>query len=105
MKKIVKLTENDLRKIIGKVINETIVKESIDPYSELNLALSSLGDVKISPFYSDNNSLTVSAPDYINPRDIIQVMRKFGYDFYDSGANGNRQMITFRDTDWHPQTN
>lgn len=82
-----------------------VLKEETDMYSEVNLMLSQLGDVKVSPFYSDEDTVTVSAPEYVNTNEIVKIMRRFGYDYYDSGLNGNRKMIEFHDTDWHPQAN
>lgn len=98
MKKILRITESDIKSVVREVLNESLG----NGYSEMDAALSRLGDVKVSPFYSDESTVTVSANGYVNVRDIVKVMSQFGYGYYDFGSNGDRQMVTFKRNDWTP---
>lgn len=101
MKKILRITESDIKNVVRKVLNESLG----NGYSEMDAALSRLGDVRVSPFYSDESTVTVSANGYVNVRDIVKVMSQFGYGYYDIGSNGDRQMVTFKRNDWTPGNN
>lgn len=83
-----------VRRVVRKLLKEG---DDNSPYSEVDRALSMLGDARVSNFYSGDGVLTVSASMDIDKNQIIDTMSRFGYELYDIGGNGDRRMFTFED--------
>ena len=111
-KKLIRLTENDLHRIVKESVNK-ILREAVDGnlyglrkmqgeelYDDIDNSLSQLGDdVYVSRFYSDENQITIAANRTVGrngKREIIEMMKNYGYDYYTSGANDQYIMMTFK---------
>lgn len=110
MKKTIRITESDLHRIVKesvqKVINEVegqffgLTKiQGKELWDAIDKHLQQLGDVYVSKFYSDENQITVAANRNIGreeKKEVIEIMKNFGYNYYTSGANDEFIMMTFR---------
>lgn len=68
-------------------------------YDKIDSMLSQIGDnVYVSRFYSDENQITIAAHKNIGRegrKEVINVMKEFGYDLYTTGGNDDFIMMTF----------
>lgn len=68
-------------------------------YDKIDSMLSQIGDnVYVSRFYSDENQITIAAHKNIGRegrKEVINIMKEFGYDLYTTGANDDFIMMTF----------
>ncbi len=101
MKKTIRLTESDLHNIIKKSVNRIIreMDESNSIYDSIDASLSKFGDARVSRFYSDENQITLAVNKSIQRKPIIDIMKRFGYEYYTSGANDEYIMVTFKQSD------
>ena len=110
MKKVIRLTENDLHRIVRNSVKR-ILKESEgqlfgltkmqgeELWNAIDNELQQLGDVYVSKFYSDEYQITIAANRNIERsgrKEIIEIMKNFGYDYYTAGANDEYIMMTFK---------
>lgn len=68
-------------------------------YDKIDSMLSQIDDnVYVSRFYSDENQITIAAHKNIGGegrKEVINIMKEFGYDLYTTGANDDFIMMTF----------
>ena len=60
--------------------------------------LQHLGDVRVSNFYSDDYNITIAMHKTVSGKrkEIDVIMKGFGYTLYDSGANDDYVMLTYK---------
>ena len=109
MKKLIRLTESDLHRIVKESVNR-ILKETEgqlfgltkmqgeELWDAIDKHLQQLGDAYVSKFYSDEHQITIALNSNIRggKGEIIEIMKNFGYDYYTSGANDEYIMMTFK---------
>lgn len=97
----VKLTEFQLRGIVRECVS-SYLNENEDLNGMMNAIdaeIKKVGDAHVSRFYSDENYITVAVHQDCGSwarNEVTKTMRKYGYDCYDMGGNGNYVMITYR---------
>ena len=94
-----KITKRQLQGIIAESINRALNEnKNVELFNAIDNAVSELGDVYVSRFYSDDEHITIAVniqdSDMAKDR-IIEIMNGFGYNFYDSGSNGEYIMLEF----------
>ena len=104
MKKVIRLTENELHRIVKESVIR-VLKES-SPYDNdgsiydgIDSKLSQIGDAYVSKFYSDEHQITIAAHRNIGRdgrNEIIDMMKNLGYEYYTAGANDEYVMMTFK---------
>lgn len=69
-------------------------------YDDIDTVLSSLGDIKVSRFYSEGDSFLTLSSDFDtwrkNSKEIKSEMQNLGYDFNNAGGSGDRVMLDFQ---------
>ena len=98
MNKKIRLTEGDLRRIVRESINRVLTESDGGVWDAIDIELGQVGDVRISRFYSDDNQVTVAVNRVVGgdgKRVVVGIMKKFGYEYYDAGGNGEYVMMTF----------
>lgn len=105
-KNTINITESQLHKIISekikKVLNESLGMENgteETPYDEIDNRLQEIGDAHVSRFYSDENQITLAVNMNTGSEGRFEakdIMQNFGYELYDTGANGKYVMMTFK---------
>ena len=99
MKRKIRLTESDLHKIVKESVKRVLKEGNIrDLFDKIDEQLSAVCDAHVSRFYSGENNITiaVSRRNAMCKNDVIAIMKDFGYDLYDTGANGEYLMMTFQ---------
>lgn len=112
-KKLIRLTEGDLHRIVKESVKKILKEEEVNGqlfglsklqgrelYDSIDENLKQFdGDAYVSRFYSDENQITIAANNAIGRdgrREIIEMMKNYGYDYYTSGANDGYIMMTFK---------
>ena len=97
MRKVIRLTESDLHHIIKESVKKTLrrINEGREMYDRIDAELSKFGDAHVSRFYSDENQITLAVHKSISRKPIIDLMQKFGYDYYTAGGNDDYIMMSF----------
>ena len=102
MKRRIRLTEGDLRRIVNKSVRRVLRESSSydndgSIYDEIDSDLTHIGDVYVSRFYSDENQITLALNKNLrgSRREVIEIMQNYGCDYCTCGANGNYIMMTF----------
>ncbi len=90
--------ESRLRGMIREAVRSAL-NENGDIYDNIDSKLSQIGDdVYVSRFYSDENQITIAAHKNIGRegrKEVINIMKEFGYDLYTTGGNDDFIMMTF----------
>ena len=111
MKKVIRLTEQDLHRIVKESVQRVLKEETggqlfgltkiqgAELWDAIDKHLRQLGDVYVSRFYSDEDQITIAANKNIGRegrKEVIETMKNFAYDYYTSGANDEFIMMTFK---------